>query len=86
MNSENMRCVSISTVYEDNDRAIFVVTSLMINPTSKQIPPKYHFYRKNFGKEFVIQNIEYDNQNEDILTKGLHSELFFSKGQFLCCW
>ena len=86
MNSENMRCVSIPTVYEDNNSAIFVVTSPKINPTSKQISIKYHFPRKKFGKGFVIQNIEYDNQNEDILTKCLQGELFFSTGQFLCCW
>ena len=56
--SEKLKFVSSSTVYEENNGAIFVATSPMMNPTSKHISVKYHWFRQHFGKEFLIRKIE----------------------------
>ena len=42
IDSENLKFVSSSTIYEDNNRAIVVATSPRINPTIKHIAVKYH--------------------------------------------
>ena len=39
--------------------------------TSKLIVVKYHWFRHNIGKEFVINKIKSENQKTDIFTKGL---------------
>ena len=43
IDSENMKFVSSSTVYEDNNQAIFVVTIPGVTPTSKHISFQYHW-------------------------------------------
>ena len=58
IDSENLKLVSSSTIYEDNIGAIVVETSPGMNPTSKHISVKYHWFRKHVGKEFVIRKIE----------------------------
>ena len=63
--------MSSSTVYEDNNGVIVVEIVPMATPTPKQIAVKYHSFRQNVGKEFVIRNIESENQKADIFTKGL---------------
>ena len=40
--SENLKYLSSSTIYEDNNGAIVVATSSRITPTSKHIAVKYH--------------------------------------------
>ena len=47
---DNLRFVSSSTIYEENNGAIVVATSLRMNPTSKHIAVKYHLFRKRIGK------------------------------------
>ena len=47
---ENLKFVSSSTIYEDNNRAIVVATSPRITPTSKHIDVKYHWFRQHVGK------------------------------------
>ena len=69
--SENLKFVSSSTIYEDNNGAIVVATSPRMTPTSKHIDVKYHCFRQHVGKEFVICKIESENQKADIFTKGL---------------
>ena len=44
--SENLKFVSSSTDYDDNDRAIVVATSPMVTPTSNHIAVNYHWFRK----------------------------------------
>ena len=73
---ENLKFVSSSTVYEDNNGAIFVATSPRMTPSSKHIPVKYHWFRQHVGEEFLICNIESENQKADIFTKGLQGQIF----------
>ena len=42
IDSENLKFVSSSTIYEDNNGAIVVATSPMMTPTSKHIAIKYN--------------------------------------------
>ena len=58
---ENLKFVSSSTVYEDNNGAIVVATSPRMTPSSKHISVKYHWFRQNVGKGFVIRKIESEN-------------------------
>ena len=83
MDSEKMTFVSISNVYEENNVAIFVVTSPRMTPSSKHIFVKCHWFRHNVGKEFVIRNIESENQKSDISTKGLQGGFFVRVNNFL---
>ena len=45
--SEKLKFVSRSTVYEENNVAIVVVTSPRMTPTSNHIAVKYHWFRQN---------------------------------------
>ena len=58
IDSDNLKFVSSSTIYEDNNGAMVAVTSPRTTPTSKHIAVKYHWFRQNVGKEFVIRKIE----------------------------
>ena len=58
IDSENLKFVSSSTIYEDNNGAIIVATSPRMTPSSKHISVKYHWFIQHVGKEFVIQKIE----------------------------
>ena len=73
---ENLKFVSSSTVYKDNNRAIVVATSPRMTPSSKHIAVKYHWFRHHVGKEFVIRKIESENQKADFFTKGLQGQIF----------
>ena len=86
IDSENLKFVSISTIYEDNNRAIFMATSPRMTPTSTHIAVKYHWFRQHIGKEFVIWKIESENQKADIFTKGLEGKRFVRIMNFLCGW
>ena len=83
---ENLKFVSSSTVYEDNNGAIVVATSTRMTPSSKHIAVKYHWFRKYVGKEFVIWKIESENQKADIFTKGLQGQIFVRIRKLLCGW
>ena len=74
--SEKLKFMSISTIYEDNNGAIVVASSTRMTPTSKHIVVKYHWFRQRVGKEFVIRKIESENQKADIFTKVLQGEIF----------
>ena len=45
IDSNNLKFVSSSTIYKDNNGAIFVETSPMMTPKSKNIAVKYHWSR-----------------------------------------
>ena len=64
IDSENLKFVSSSTIYEDNNGAIVVATSPRMTPTPKHIAAKYHWFRQHVGKEFVIRKIESENQKQ----------------------
>ena len=61
IDSEKLKFVSSSTIYEDNNGAVVVTTIPRMTPTSKHIAVKYHWFRQHVGKEFVIQKIESEN-------------------------
>ena len=84
IDSENLKFVSSSNIYEENNRAIVVATSPRMTPKSKQISVKYNCFRQHAGKEFVIRKIESDNQKADIFTKGLQGQIFVSIRKLLC--
>ena len=86
IDSDNLKFVSSSTIYEDNNGAIFVATSPRMSPTSKHIAAKYHWFRQHVGKEFVIQEIESENQKANIFTKGLQGQIFVGIRKLLCGW
>ena len=54
IDSDNLKFVSSSTIYEDNKGDIVVSTSPRMNPTSKHIAVKYHWFRQHVVNEFVI--------------------------------
>ena len=83
---ENLKFVSSSTIYEDNNEAIVVATSPSMTPTSNHIAIKYHWFRQHVGKEFVIHKIESENQKADVVTKGLQGQIFVRIRKFLCGW
>ena len=84
--SENLKFVSSSTIYEDNNGSISVATSPSMTPTSKHIAVKYHWFRQHVGKEFVIWKIKSENQKADIFTKGLQGQIFVRIRKLLCGW
>ena len=57
-----------------------------MNPTSKQISVKYHWFRQHVGGEFVIWKIESENQKTDIFTKGLQGQIFVRIRNLICGW
>ena len=49
IDSEKLKFVSRSTIYEENNGTIFVAISPRMTPTSKQISVKYHWFRQHVG-------------------------------------
>ena len=49
IDSEKLKFVSSSTIYDDNNEAIVVATSLRMTPTAKHIAVKYHWFRQHIG-------------------------------------
>ena len=86
IDNENLKFMSSSTIYEDNNGFIVVATSPRMTPTSKHISVKYHWFRQHVEKEFVIRKIESENQKADIFTKGLQGQIFVIIRKLLCGW
>ena len=86
IDSENLKFVSSSTVYEDNNGAIVVAKIPRMTPLSKHIAVKYHWFRQHVGKEFLIRKIESENQKADIFSKGLQGQIFLRIRRLLCGW
>ena len=84
--SEKLKFVSSSTIYEDNNGAIVMKTTPRMNPTSNHIDIKHNWFRQNVGREFMIRKIESENQKAEIFTKGLQHEIFLRIRKFLCRW
>ena len=83
--SEELKFLSSSTVYEYNNGAIVVATKMM-TPTSNHSAVKYHWFRQHVRNEFLIWKIESENQKADILTKGLQGEIFVRIVKLICVW
>ena len=58
IDSENLKFVSSSTVYEVNNGAIVVTKIPRMTPTSNHIAVKYYWFRHYVGKGFVIRKIK----------------------------
>ena len=86
IDSEKLKFVSSSIIYEDNTGAVVVATIPRMTPKSKRIFFKYHWFRKHIGKTFVIRKIESENKRAYIFTKGLQGEIFVSIRKLLCGW
>ena len=86
IDSEDLKFVSSSTLYEDNNGAIVVATSPSMTPTSKHIAVKYHWFRQHVEEEFVIRKIESENQKADIFTNRLQGQIFVRIRKLLCGW
>ena len=63
-----------------------MATNPRVTNTPNNIYSMYHRFRQHIRKEFLIRNIELENQTEDILTKGLQGKLFFRIRELLCDW
>ena len=50
IDSEKLKFISSSAIYEDNNGAIVVTTSPRMTPTSNQNAVKYHWFRQHVGK------------------------------------
>ena len=70
--SEKLKFVSSYTVYEETNGSISVATSSSMTPTSNQTATKYHWFRQQVGKEFVIREIESENQKADIYLPNVY--------------
>ena len=86
IDSEKLKFVSISTVYLENNVAIFGVTSPRMTPTPTHTAIKNNWFRQQVRKEFVIKKIKPENQKEDFFIKGLKGGLFVRVGKFLFGW
>ena len=73
---KNLKFVSRSTAYKGNNGFKVVTTSPWVNPISKNIAFKYHWFSNHFGKEFMIRKIKLENHKTHIFTKGLNIILF----------
>ena len=86
IDSESLKFVSSSTIYEDNIGAMVLATSPRMTTTSKHIAVNYNWFRHHVGKEFIIRKIESENQKADISTKVLQSEIFVRISKVLFGW
>ena len=86
MNGKNMKFLSSYTIYEKSDGVVVVITITGMNPTSNHIVVEYHWLRNHTGEEFVIQNIEHENQKADIFAKVFNGVFFLSISKLLCSW
>ena len=84
IDSKNLMFVSSSTVCEYNNGSIVVVTSPKMTHTSNHIAEKYNWSRQYVGREFLIWEIESENQKSDIFIKVLQGEIFVSISILLC--
>ena len=61
IDSEKLKFVSSSTVYEENNGDIVVETIPRMTSKSNHIAVNYHWFRQNVGKEFLIWKMESEN-------------------------
>ena len=73
---KKLKLVSRSTTYDYDNGSIVMEKNPRMTPTSNHISVKYHWFRKPFGKKFLIWKIESENQKANIFTKGLQGQIF----------
>ena len=89
---ENVKMVTKSDVFEDNNGAQAVATLPGITPQSKFFAVKLHFFKEhvktesNPNGEVDIHKIETTKQLADIMTKGLVAEKFKPLRDALMGW
>ena len=77
------REVGCTTVFEDNEGAIYLAINPAITPNSKHIDIRHHFIRERVERgEFNIVHVPTAWQHADFLTKALHQGAFFLHRQF----
>ena len=77
-----------SKVFEDNNGALGLAESPKMNPKTKHIEFKYHWFKEHIGKDqgIALIKIESENQKADIFTKGLTLDLFRRIRKILLGW
>ena len=78
---------TFSTIFEDNQGAVALANVPKLNPRTKHIAVKYHFFREHISKgSIAVAWIPSDKQKADILTKGLGTEKFVAIRKLLLGW
>ncbi len=63
------------TLFEDNIGAETLAKAPKMNPRTKHIAQKYHWFRSHIGKTVDIQRVSTENQLADIFTKAVTREI-----------
>ena len=66
IDSKKVKFVSRSTVYNENNGSIVVAKNPGMNPKSRYISVKHHWFRHHIGNKCVIWNIKSEHQKADI--------------------
>jgi hypothetical protein len=75
------------SVFEDNQGALGLALAPKITPRTKHIGVKYHFFRENVvSGDIKLGYCESENQEADILTKGLSAAKYVRIRTKLCGW
>ena len=91
LNTMKLKVVTQSQVIEDNAGAIVLASPTRLNPISKSIAVKYHWFRshidsdRNGFKLIYIEKIDGKFKPEDIFTKSNSKESEFSALIKLLC-
>eukprot|EP00957_Ditylum_brightwellii_P107294 8187153-Ditylum_brightwellii.AAC.1 len=82
---KELKFVSKSIVYEDNNSTIRLTSCSKLTLTSKFIAAKYHWFRQHVESgEVDIVKVESSKQLADIFTKGLQGNKFVAIRKLLC--
>ena len=74
-------------VHEDNQSGIKMATGIKFSPRTKHIALQYHHFRSHVKSgRVVIHYMPSEDQLEDLLTKPLSNEAFFTLRYMLCRW
>ena len=87
--TDKIKFMTHSTIFEDNQGALTVAKSPKYTPTSKFIAVKYHWFRQYATgpmQEFELKYISSDKQRADLYTKGLQGKKFTDLRKLLCGW
>eukprot|EP00957_Ditylum_brightwellii_P208942 15359617-Ditylum_brightwellii.AAC.1 len=84
---KDLKFVSKSTVYEDNNGAIRVASFPKLTPISKFIEVRYHWFRQHVESgKIEIGKVESSKQLSYICTNELQGEKFIAIRKLLCGW
>ena len=80
---------TISTVFEDNQPALTLVTTdpPRMTARSKSLATKYHWFHSKLSEStVVVKYVPSDSNVADIFTKALPLDAFSHHGKTLCGW